>query len=99
MTLNLIVGLASVLFSIGVAGVLMRRNAMVVLMCIELMLNAGILLIVAAGLTHGQPDGQIMVMFVMMVAAAEAAVGLAIITTIFKHRPEVDIDSLTSIKW
>ncbi len=99
MTLNLITILASILFSIGITGVLIRRNAIVVLMCIELMLNAGILLVVGAGLTHNQLDAQMMVMFIMMVAAAEAAVGLAIITTIFKNRPDVDIDSLTSIKW
>ena len=82
--------ISAMLFSIGVVGVLVRRNAIVVFMCIELMLNAVNLTFVAFSRYYGV-DGQIMVFFVMTVAAAEAAVGLAIILAIFRHTKSVDL--------
>jgi NADH-quinone oxidoreductase subunit K len=86
-------GLSAILFSLGVAGVLLRRNALVVFMCIELMLNAVNLTFVALAQLHGA-SGYIMVFFVMTVAAAEAAVGLAIILAMFRHRQSVDLQNI-----
>ncbi len=83
-------GLSAILFAIGVAGVILRRNAIVLFMCIELMLNAVNLSFIALARYHGV-SGQIMVFFVMTVAAAEAAVGLAIILALFRHRESVDL--------
>ena len=83
-------GLSAILFAIGVAGVIVRRNAIVLFMCIELMLNAVNLSFIALARYHGV-SGQIMVFFVMTVAAAEAAVGLAIILALFRHRESVDL--------
>jgi NADH-quinone oxidoreductase subunit K len=88
---------SAILFAIGVAGVLIRRNAIVVFMCVELMLNAVNLTFVALSEVHGM-GGQIMVFFVMTVAAAEAAVGLAIILAIFRHTQSVDLKSLNLLK-
>jgi NADH-quinone oxidoreductase subunit K len=82
--------LSAVLFAIGVAGVLIRRNAIVLFMCVELMLNAVNLSFIALSQYHGLA-GQVMVFFVMTVAAAEAAVGLAIILAVFRHRQSVDL--------
>ncbi|MEO5825453.1 MAG: NADH-quinone oxidoreductase subunit NuoK [Gemmatimonadales bacterium] len=89
--------LSAVLFAIGVAGVLIRRNAIVLFMCIELMLNAVNLTFIALAQVHGM-SGQIMVFFVMTVAAAEAAVGLAIILAIFRHAQTVDLTQLNLLK-
>jgi NADH-quinone oxidoreductase subunit K len=86
-------GLSAILFSIGVAGVLLRRNAIVLFMCVELMLNAVNLTFVALAQLHGVA-GWVMVFFVMTVAAAEAAVGLAIILAIFRHRQSVDLGTI-----
>jgi len=83
-------GLSAILFAIGVAGVIVRRNAIVLFMCIELMLNAVNLSFIALARYHGI-SGQIMVFFVMTVAAAEATVGLAIILALFRHRDSVDL--------
>lgn len=88
---------SAILFAIGVAGVLIRRNAIVVFMCVELMLNAVNLSFVALAELHGT-SGQIMVFFVMTVAAAEAAVGLAIILAIFRHTQSVDLKSFNLLK-
>ncbi len=88
---------SAILFAIGVAGVLIRRNAIVVLMCVELMLNAVNLTFVALAQVHGV-GGQLMVFFVMTVAAAEAAVGLAIILAIFRHTQSVDLKSINLLK-
>ena len=88
---------SAILFAIGVAGVLIRRNAIVVFMCVELMLNAVNLSFVALAQVHGM-GGQIMVFFVMTVAAAEATVGLAIILAIFRHSQSVDLRQLTLLK-
>ncbi len=89
--------LSAVLFTLGVLGVLVRRNAIVVFMCVELMLNAVNLSFVALAQVHGF-GGQVMVLFVMTVAAAEAAVGLAIILAIFRHTQSVDLRQLTLLK-
>ncbi len=88
---------SAILFVIGVAGVLIRRNAIVVFMAVELMLNAVNLTFVALSQVHGV-SGQIMVFFVMTVAAAEAAVGLAIILAIFRHTQSVDLKSINLLK-
>ncbi len=91
--------LASLLFTIGAAGVLVRRNAIVVFMCIELMLNATNLLFVAFARHHGNLDGQVMAFFVMVVAAAEVVVGLAIIVTIFRTRRSASVDDANLLKF
>ncbi len=89
--------LSAVLFALGVAGVLIRRNAIVVFMCVELMLNAVNLTFIALAQLHGF-SGQIMVFFVMTVAAAEAAVGLAIILAIYRHTQSVDLTQINLLK-
>jgi NADH-quinone oxidoreductase subunit K len=91
--------LSALLFSIGVVGVLTRRNAIVVFMCIELMLNAANLALVAFSKQHGTLDGQVGAFFVMVVAAAEVVVGLAIIMQIFRTRKSADIDDVSALKW
>lgn len=91
--------LASILFTIGVLGVIFRRNTIIIFMCIELMLNAVNLLMVAFSVMHGDPGGQIMVFFIMAVAAAEVAVGLAILVMIFRNFGSVDIDVMNKLKW
>jgi NADH-quinone oxidoreductase subunit K len=88
---------AAVLFAIGVAGVLLRRNAIVIFMCVELMLNAVNLTFIAFARTLGF-GGQIFVFFVMAVAAAEAAVGLAIILAVYRHRETVDLQQINLLK-
>ncbi len=90
--------LSAVLFAIGVGGVLLRRNAIIVFMCVELMLNAVNLSFVAFSRVHGI-DGQIVVFFVISVAAAEAAVGLALILAIFRHYESVDLDLFRRLRW
>jgi len=92
MNLNEYLILAAVLFTIGLAGVLTRRNALVVLMSIELMLNAANLTLVAAAYQHGDLGGQVASFFVMVVAAAEVVVGLAIVITIFRARHTGSVD-------
>jgi NADH-quinone oxidoreductase subunit K len=89
--------LSAILFALGVAGVLLRRNAIVLFMCIELMLNAVNLAFVALAQVHGL-GGQVIVFFVMTVAAAEAAVGLAIILAIFRHTESVDLNNINLLK-
>jgi NADH-quinone oxidoreductase subunit K len=84
--------LSAILFSIGAAGVLIRRNAIVVFMCVELMLNASNLAFVTFARINGTLDGQIVAFFVMVVAAAEVVVGLAIIVTIFRTRNSASVD-------
>jgi NADH-quinone oxidoreductase subunit K len=92
-------GLSAVLFCIGVAGVLLRRNTIIIFMSIEVMLNAVNLAFVALGRAWGSTDGQSIVFFVMTVAAAEAAVGLAIILTIFRTRETVNVDEINLMRW
>lgn len=91
--------ISTILFAIGALGVLIRRNAIIVFMCIELMLNAVNLLLVSFSAQHGQADGQIFVFFIMAVAAAEVAVGLAILITIYRNTRAVDINFLNKLKW
>ena len=93
------VALSVVLFVIGVVGVLVRRNPLVIFMSIELMLNAANLALVAFGQRVGNLDGQAVVFFVMAVAAAEVAVGLAIIVTIFRVRRRLSVDELSVMRW
>lgn len=96
--LNYYVLLSTLLFCIGVIGVLFRRNAIIIFMCIELMLNAVNLLLVAFSTYLSDPAGQIFVFFIMAVAAAEVAVGLAILTMIYRNTGSVDIDFLNKLK-
>ncbi|MFQ5897638.1 MAG: NADH-quinone oxidoreductase subunit NuoK [Candidatus Methylomirabilia bacterium] len=91
--------LSAVLFTVGVTGVLVRRNPLVIFMSIELMLNAANLALVAFGRSFGTADGQVLVFFVMTVAAAEVSVGLAIIVTIFRLRRDLSVDGLNVMRW
>ena len=91
--------LSGMLFSIGTAGVFLRRNLITVLLSIEIMLNAVNLTFVAIGRYLGSVDGQIITFFVMTVAAAEAAVGLALVIALFRHRETLSPDAYTSLKW
>ena len=91
--------ISAVLFSIGTIGVLTRKNAIVVFMCIELMLNAVNLTFVAFSRHLGNLDGQIFVFFIMTVAAAEAAVGLAMFIAFFNNRESIDIEDVNLLKW
>jgi NADH-quinone oxidoreductase subunit K len=89
--------LSALLFTIGVVGVLTRRNAIILFMCVELMLNAVNLSFVALSKLYGA-SGQVFVVFVMTVAAAEAAVGLAIIIAVFRHRQSVNLEDINLLK-
>jgi NADH-quinone oxidoreductase subunit K len=93
------VALAVILFVIGAVGVLVRRNAMVVFMCVELMLNAVNLAFVAFARMHGTLDGQVIAFFVMVVAAAEVVVGLAILMSIFRTRQSASVDDPNLLKY
>ena len=90
--------LSGILFSIGTLGVLIRRNAIVIFMCVELMLNAVNLTFVAFSKFLGNIDGQIFVFFVMTVAAAEAAVGLALMIAFYKNRESIDVEDMNLLK-
>jgi NADH-quinone oxidoreductase subunit K len=91
--------LAAILFVIGAIGVLIRRNALVVFMCVELMLNAVNLAFIAFARLHGGLDGQVIAFFVMVVAAAEVVVGLAILTAIFRTRRSASVDDASLLKY
>jgi NADH-quinone oxidoreductase subunit K len=91
--------LAAILFVIGGVGVLIRRNALVVFMCVELMLNAVNLAFIAFARLHGGLDGQVIAFFVMVVAAAEVVVGLAILTSIFRTRKSASVDDANLLKY
>lgn len=93
------VALAVTLFVIGAAGVLIRRNAMVIFMCVELMLNAVNLAFVAFARMHGQVAGQVVAFFVMVVAAAEVVVGLAILMAVFRTRRSASVDDVNLLKY
>jgi NADH-quinone oxidoreductase subunit K len=93
------IALAVILFVIGSVGVLIRRNAIVVFMCVELMLNAVNLAFVGFARMHGNLDGQVIAFFVMVVAAAEVVVGLAILTTIFRARRSASVDEANLLKY
>ena len=92
------VALSAVLFTIGAVGVLIRRNAILIFMSVELMLNAANLAFVAFARAHGTSSGQIFVFFVMTVAAAEVAVGLALIVAIFRTKHSIDVDQMSVLK-
>jgi NADH-quinone oxidoreductase subunit K len=98
-TLNSYLLLSAVLFAIGTAGVFLRRNLITILLSIEIMLNAVNLTFIAVGRSLGTVDGQIIVFFVVTVAAAEAAIGLAIVIALFRHRESLSPDDFTSLKW
>jgi NADH-quinone oxidoreductase subunit K len=91
--------LSAILFAIGTAGVFLRRNVITVLLSIEIMLNAANLTLVAFGRYLGTVDGQIIVFFVVTVAAAEAAVGLALVIAMVRQRESLDPDSFTTLRW
>jgi NADH-quinone oxidoreductase subunit K len=91
-------GLSAVLFALGAAGVLVRRSALIVFMSIELMLNAVNLTLVTFARLHGSVDGQVLVFFVLVVAAAEVVVGLAIIVDVFRSRETVDVDEADALR-
>ena len=90
---------SAILFALGTAGVFMRRNLITILLSIEIMLNAVNITFVAVGRYQGTVDGQIFTFFVMTVAAAEAAVGLALVIALFRHRETLSPDAFTSLKW
>lgn len=97
--LNYYLLLSGVLFAIGVTGVVIRRNLIVVLMSIELMLNAVNLTFITFARSLGSMEGQVIVFFVMTVAAAEAVVGLAIIIAVYRHRQTLDPQTMQLLKW
>jgi NADH-quinone oxidoreductase subunit K len=90
---------SAILFAIGTAGVFLRRNLITILLSIEIMLNAVNLSFVAFGRQLGSYDGQIITVFVITVAAAEAAVGLAVIIALYRHRESLNPDAFTSLRW
>ncbi len=98
MELNYYLILSAILFSIGTLGVLIRRNAIVIFMCVEMMLNAVNLTFIALSKYLGSIDGQVFVLFVMTVAAAEAAVGLALMIAFYKNRESIDVEDVTLMK-
>jgi len=91
--------LSAILFGVGTMGVFLRRNVITVLLSIEVMLNAVNLAFIAFGRTLGSADGQVIMFFVVTVAAAEAAVGLALVIALFRHRESLNPDTFTSLKW
>jgi len=97
--LNHYILLSTIIFSIGVIGVLIRRNAIVIFMSVELMLNAVNLLLTAFSVYRGDATGQVFVFFIMALAAAEVAVGLAIIVMIYRNTNSIDINVLNRLKW
>ncbi len=99
MDINFYLILALLLFSIGVIGVLVRRNAIVVFMCIELMLNSVNLVFVTFSTFLGNLNGQIFVFFIMTVSAAEAAIGLAIIIALYRNKSTINLDEINILKW
>lgn len=90
---------SAVLFSLGVVGVLLRRGAITILMCVELMLNASNLAFITFARQFGTAEAQVYVFFVMTLAAAEAAVGLAIVIALYRMRDTVDVDEFNLLKW
>ena len=90
---------SAILFSIGTIGVLTKRNAIVIFMCVEMMLNAVNLTFIAMSRYLGNIDGQVFVFFIMTVAAAEAAVGLALMIAFYKNRESIDVEDVNLLKW
>jgi NADH-quinone oxidoreductase subunit K len=91
--------LSALLFAVGAVGVFIRRNLITIFMCVELMLNAVNLAFIAFSRSLGTLDGQVLVFFVMTVAAAEAAVGLAIVIALHRHKDTLDVDAFSLLKW
>jgi len=98
-TVNHYLLLSAILFSIGTFGVLVRKNAIVIFMCIEVMLNSVNLTFIALSRHVGNMDGQIFVFFVMTVAAAEAAVGLALMIAFYRNKESIEVDDFNMLKW
>lgn len=98
-TVHHYMAVSAILFSLGTFGVLTRKNAIVIFMCIELMLNAVNLTFIALSRHLGNMDGQVFVFFIMTVAAAEAAVGLALMITFYRNRESIDVDDINLLKW
>ncbi|MBW6510580.1 MAG: NADH-quinone oxidoreductase subunit NuoK [Desulfuromonadaceae bacterium] len=90
---------SAILFSLGTFGVLTRKNAIVIFMCIELMLNSVNLTFIALSRHLGSMDGQVFVFFIMTVAAAEAAVGLALMISFYRNRESIDVEDMNLLKW
>lgn len=90
--------LSSLLFAIGAVGILVRRSPIVILLCLELMLNAGNLSLVAFSRMHGNQDGQVFALIVMVVAACEVVIGLGLIVAIFRRKLPLDVDELTELR-
>ena len=90
--------LSALLFTIGASGVLLRRNAIIMFMCVELMLNAANLALVAFARAHGNQEGQIFALIVMVVAACEVAVGLGLIVALYRRRLPIDVDELRELQ-
>jgi len=90
--------LSALIFAIGAAGILTRRNPLVVLLCLELMLNAGILALVAFGRMHGSGDGAIFALMVMVVAACEVVVGLGLIVALYRRQVPIDVDQMAELR-
>ena len=99
MDIKAYIALSLTLFSIGIIGVLTRRNAILVFMCVELMLNAVNLLLIAFSSYRSDSSGQVFVFFIMAVAAAEVSVGLAIIVMIYRNTRSIDVGLLNKLKW
>ncbi len=97
-TLNAYIVISVMLFAIGLLGVLIRRNTLVVFMCLELMLEASTLALVAFSRFNGTMDGNVFVFFILTVAAAEVAVGLALIVALFRRRQTIQVDQLNTLK-
>lgn len=97
-SINMYLMLSTILFIIGAVGVMARRNTIILFMCIELMLNAVNLLLVAFSTLHSDSSGQVFVFFIMAVAAAEVAVGLAILSTVYRNIKSIDSDLLSNLK-
>jgi NADH-quinone oxidoreductase subunit K len=89
---------SAIVFSIGMSGVIVRRNPLVILLCLELMLNAGNLALVAFARMHGNQDGQIFALIVMVVAACEVAIGLGLIVALYRRRLPIDVDELRELQ-
>ena len=90
--------LSAFIFCIGAAGVLTRRNPLVILLCLELMLNAGNLALVSFSRMHGSPDGQIFALIVMVVAACEVVIGLGLIVAMHRRRLRIDVDEMAQLR-
>jgi len=96
---RLVLLVSAVLFALGVLGVLTRRGAITILMCVELMLNAGNLAFITFARIAGGPEAQVYVFFIMTLAAAEAAAGLAVVIALFRLRETTDVDEINLLKW